>query len=186
MAVETAAIPKRLVDDVTYLWVAETVLRKHKRPLSARELVNYGLEDGLFPATGLSQTPQKSMQARISLDILHNDQSRFVRTSRGRFLLREHLGEATRDELSFENSKLSVYTANRRVPTDPKEFQAEGNRGLASGRSFGPTRSNQGTQGKTGIPANIIGFSSAATRRLARFAPHLRAPHRGSIFSRRL
>jgi predicted NUDIX family phosphoesterase/dephospho-CoA kinase len=122
MAVETAAIPKRLVDDVTYLWVAETVLQKHKRPLSARELVNYGLEDGLFPATGLSQTPQKSMQARLSLDILHNDQSRFVRTSRGRFLLREHLGEATRDELSFENSKLSVYTANRRVPTDPKEF----------------------------------------------------------------
>lgn len=105
------------MDEVTYLWVAEAVLGKHQRPLSARELVNYGLEDGLFPASGLSHTPQKSMQARLSLDILHNDQSPFVRTSRGRFFLKAQLGgngtEAT--------PPLSVYTAERRGPVAATE-----------------------------------------------------------------
>ncbi|MGS1097577.1 HTH domain-containing protein [Aquamicrobium terrae] len=106
------------MDDVTYLWVAETVLRKHKRPLNARALVNYGLEDGLFPAAGLSHTPQKSMQARLSIDILNNKASIFVRTSRGRFFLRELL------ELSEDSgtSGLKIYTAERHVPTPSAEM----------------------------------------------------------------
>jgi predicted NUDIX family phosphoesterase len=105
------------LDDVTYLWVAEAVLRKHKRPLKARELVNYGLEDGLFPAVGLSQTPQKSMQARLSLDILNNPQSPFVRTSRGRFFLKDFLPASPSDGPS-----LTVYTAERRIPSPATEM----------------------------------------------------------------
>jgi predicted NUDIX family phosphoesterase/dephospho-CoA kinase len=100
------------VEEVTYLWVAETVLTKHQRPLSARELVNYGLEDGLFPAAGLSHTPQKSMQARLSLDILNNKQSPFVRTSRGRFLLKSQLANNAKEAAL----PLAVYTAERRGP----------------------------------------------------------------------
>jgi predicted NUDIX family phosphoesterase len=100
------------VEDVTYLWVAETVLSNHKRPLSARELVNYGLEDGLFPATGLSHTPQKSMQARLSMDILDNPSSPFVRTRKGRFFLRALLEASSQ----ADSNNLSIYTAERRIP----------------------------------------------------------------------
>lgn len=104
------------MEEVTYLWVAETVLKKHKRPLSARELVNYGLEDGLFPKTGLSHTPQKSMQARLSMDILENPQSPFVRTSKGRFFLRELLPLPGQADNADGAHSLSVYTAERRAP----------------------------------------------------------------------
>lgn len=106
------------LEDVTYLWVAETVLRKHKRPLTARELVDYGLEDELFPASGLSNTPQKSMQARLSIDILYNESSSFVRTGRGRFYLRELLAQQRSDD----RAALEVYRAVRRVPIPSSEM----------------------------------------------------------------
>ncbi|WP_157179869.1 HTH domain-containing protein [Rhizobium sp. CCGE 510] len=106
------------MEDVTYLWVAETVLRKHKRPLTARALVDYGLEDELFPAVGLSHTPQKSMQARLSIDILNNENSPFVRTGRGRFFLREFLQPQGRDD----PKALKIYQAERRAPTPSAEM----------------------------------------------------------------
>lgn len=105
------------MEDVTYLWVAETVLKKHKRPLTARALVDYGLEDGLFPAAGLSRTPQKSMQARLSIDILNNEKSVFVRTGRGQFFLRELLAA----QKSSSPDALKVYQAERRVPVPSSE-----------------------------------------------------------------
>jgi predicted NUDIX family phosphoesterase len=105
------------LEDVTYLWVAETVLRKHKRPLTARALVDYGLEDELFPAAGLSNTPQKSMQARLSMDILNNEQSVFIRTGRGRFYLRELLERQDPDA----PGALRVYRAARRAPVPSTE-----------------------------------------------------------------
>ncbi|MRN48143.1 DNA mismatch repair protein MutT [Brucella sp. 10RB9214] len=86
--------------------------------LSLRALVNYGLEDELFPAAGLSRTPQKSMQARLSIDILNNDKSPFVRTSRGRFYLRELLAE----QQSNDPDALKVYRAERRVPVPSSEL----------------------------------------------------------------
>src|SRR5258706_8798588 len=76
----------------TYLWAAEVVLRAHKRPLRAPEIVSYAQEQGLFSGEMHSRTPQKSMQARLSLDILNRgEQSIFVRTGRGTFYLREFL-----------------------------------------------------------------------------------------------
>ena len=102
----------------TYLWVAETVLRKHRRPLRARELVNYGLEDALFSDQELSRTPQKSMQARLSMDILASPEgSSFVRTSRGQFYLRElltHPVPAGDGDMVGAAAPLSEYTAIRR------------------------------------------------------------------------
>lgn len=106
------------MEDVTYLWVAETVLRKHKRPLNARTLVDYGQEDGLFPASGLSHTPQKSMQARLSMDILNNDRSIFVRTAPGRFFLKELIATGG----SSQEPPLQIYHAERRTPAPSSEM----------------------------------------------------------------
>jgi predicted NUDIX family phosphoesterase/dephospho-CoA kinase len=101
---------QRANESATYLWIAETVLRKHGRPLKAREIVSFGIDDGLFADREISKTPQKSMQARLSIDILDKgSESKFLRTGRGLFLLREQL-LATQE-----------YTAVRRLPTPPSE-----------------------------------------------------------------
>jgi predicted NUDIX family phosphoesterase/dephospho-CoA kinase len=102
-------------ENATYLWVAETVLRKHGRPLKAREIVSFGIEDGLFADRELSKTPQKSMQARLSIDILDKGaDSKFLRTGRGLFFLRENL-------TAEKNSVPQEYTAIRRIPSPPSE-----------------------------------------------------------------
>jgi predicted NUDIX family phosphoesterase len=111
----------------TYLWAAEVVLRKHKRPLRAPEIVSYAQEQGLFSGEMHSRTPQKSMQARLSLDILNKgEQSVFVRTGRGMFYLREFLAESALvpliDDIGLGKSTRPVpYAAPRRVPLPATE-----------------------------------------------------------------
>jgi len=103
----------------TYLRVAEIVLGKSLVPLNAREIVDRGIEQGLFGDHVMSRTPQKSMQARLSMDILNREStSRFVRIARGRFTLRSSIAPSTEvigDEASTE------YVAERRVLRTPKE-----------------------------------------------------------------
>lgn len=78
-----------------YLRVAEAVLGGARSPLKAREIVERGIERGLFGDHVLGLTPEKSMQARLSLDIKHlRAASRFMRVARGRFLLRSQRSEA--------------------------------------------------------------------------------------------
>lgn len=110
----------RAAEHATYLWVAETVLRRHQRPLNARQIVTLGLDDGLFADQDISRTPQKSMQARLSIDILaKGNGSRFLRTGRGKFYLRDlYLKGAIKPG---EDSHLEEYTAIRHVPTAPSE-----------------------------------------------------------------
>jgi predicted NUDIX family phosphoesterase len=103
------------VESATYLWAAETVLRKHGRPLKEHEIVSFGIEDGLFADRQISRTPQKSMQARLSIDILEKGaESKFLRTGRGLFFLRDMLAGLSRSEAR-------EYTAIRRQPTPPSE-----------------------------------------------------------------
>jgi HB1, ASXL, restriction endonuclease HTH domain len=109
----------------TYLRVAEIVLASALSPLKAREIVERGIERGLFGDHGLSRTPEKSMQARLSMDILNRlDQSKFVRTERGRFTLRSkvfnrsQLGEVAQATNAVVTSE---YVAERRVLRTPKE-----------------------------------------------------------------
>jgi hypothetical protein len=54
--------------DQTYLRVAEIVLADALQPLKAREIVDRGIERGLFGDHVLTRTPEKSMQARLSTD----------------------------------------------------------------------------------------------------------------------
>jgi predicted NUDIX family phosphoesterase len=103
---------KTLADtgEATYLWVAETILRKVGRPLRAAELVARGLDDQLFDDQEISKTPQKSMQSRLSMEILRNGaESKFVRVAKGRFFLRDLLHKD-----GANDDGLEVYTAPRR------------------------------------------------------------------------
>lgn len=110
-------------DAQTYLRVAEMVLADALTPLKAREIVDRGIERGLFGDHALSRTPEKSMQARLSTDILNlQENSRFVRTGRGRFTLRSTLASAFQkgaDEAA--DDRTLEYIAERRVLRTPKE-----------------------------------------------------------------
>src|SRR5262249_45937994 len=111
----------------TYLWAAEVVLRKHKRPLRATEIASYAQEQGLFSGKMHSRTPQKSMQARLSLDILNRgEHSIFVRTGRGMFYLREFLADSApvpliEDVGLGKPTKPILYSAPRRAPLPATE-----------------------------------------------------------------
>jgi len=118
----------RMARDLRYLDVAERVLARHRRPLSSRDLVNLGIEDG-FVESWDSNTPQKSMQARLSIDILEKgEESRFIRTERGRFYLRHLLGlplSKNQDLLSIAEQPPNYarpFTTLRRTYPSPLEY----------------------------------------------------------------
>jgi predicted NUDIX family phosphoesterase len=105
----------------TYLRVAEIVLAKALTPLKAREIVDRGIEQGLFGDHVMSRTPEKSMQARLSIDILARAQSsRFARTSKGLFTLRSNLTENQGDDVDGNEGPVE-YLAERRILRTPKE-----------------------------------------------------------------
>ena len=110
-------------DNQTYLRVAEIVLSKALSPLKAREIVDRGIDQGLFGDHVMSRTPEKSMQARLSTDILTRaEQSRFARTSKGRFTLRSKLARKSFvREADAADQSGAEYHAERRILRTPKE-----------------------------------------------------------------
>ena len=73
-----------------YLSLAEDVLRRVRRPLSAHQILRSAYENGMAPPHLRGRTQHKTLGARLSEDILnYREASRFYRTAPGRFLLRE-------------------------------------------------------------------------------------------------
>lgn len=71
-----------------FLEVAYIILKREKKPLTPDELTQMAKEYGLLKSSG--KTPQHSMRARLSTDILRNkEKSVFKRTAAGTFALRE-------------------------------------------------------------------------------------------------
>lgn len=74
----------------SYLEIAEEVLRRVRRPLSALQILRAAYQSGIAPSHLRGRTQHKTLGARLSEDILHlRDSSKFYRTAPGRFLLRE-------------------------------------------------------------------------------------------------
>ncbi len=72
----------------SYLALAEHVLRAQKRALSALEILRIAYRDGIAPDHIHGQTQHKTLQARLSEDILrYRDGSKFYRPAPGRFFL---------------------------------------------------------------------------------------------------
>lgn len=70
----------------SFLDAAYRILREENRTLTAREIVSLAVQRGLLETSGA--TPWKTMNARLSTDILENkEQSRFMRADSGRFAL---------------------------------------------------------------------------------------------------
>lgn len=94
-----------------FLIVAEEVMRRTRRPLGPRELVSLGRKFGLFSDKLAGETPHQTMKAKLSVDIrTHGERSIFVRTSPGKFYLRDMLSSAQ-----------DVYIAQPLRPPPPQE-----------------------------------------------------------------
>ena len=79
-----------------YLQIAEEVLRTARRPLSARAILRQAYALGIAPHHLYGKTQHKTLQARLSEDILHRrDHSQFFRTKPGQFFLREFLTDSS-------------------------------------------------------------------------------------------
>lgn len=75
-----------------YLDIATRVLREARRPLPPREILRRGLTFGIVPSSLYGKTQHKTLQARLSEDILsRRERSAFFRTKPGYFFLREFL-----------------------------------------------------------------------------------------------
>ncbi|MFG1334107.1 winged helix-turn-helix domain-containing protein [Xanthobacter autotrophicus] len=74
----------------TYLDLAETVLRAARRPLPPRAILSAAYKAGIVPSHLFGKTQHKTLQARLSEDILRLKlDSRFYRTGPGMFFLSE-------------------------------------------------------------------------------------------------
>lgn len=74
----------------SYLSLAEDVLRRVRRPLSALQILRSAYESGVAPPHLRGRTQHKTLGARLSEDILRlREASRFYRTAPGRFFVHE-------------------------------------------------------------------------------------------------
>jgi hypothetical protein len=80
----------------TYLELAARILKVERRPLSPQAILTTAYRRGIVPPHLHGRTQHKTLQARISEDIVERrEHSLFFRTAPGRFFLREFLPDAT-------------------------------------------------------------------------------------------
>ena len=73
-----------------YLEIARIVLRAQGRPMGARSILAAAIKADILPKHLHGKTQQKTLQARLSEDILHaREASLFYRTEPGQFALKE-------------------------------------------------------------------------------------------------
>lgn len=105
----------------SYLDIAEQILAERKRPLSAKSILETAYELGVVPVHLHGQTQHKTLQARLSEDIVaFREQSRFFRTEPGKFFLRRFLT----DRSVPDKYRTPVATRRRVRQLIPKESLA--------------------------------------------------------------
>lgn len=78
----------------SYLDIARTVLQAARRPLSPKAMLDMAYEAGVVPSHLYGRTQHKTLQARLSEDILHHrETSAFYRTEPGQFALKTFLDD---------------------------------------------------------------------------------------------
>ncbi|MDO6758110.1 winged helix-turn-helix domain-containing protein [Phaeobacter inhibens] len=80
----------------SYLEIAEMVLAQRRRPMGPHAILREAYLLDLMPSHLHGETQHKTLQARLSEDILRSkERSRFVRTEPGKFFLRSLLSDET-------------------------------------------------------------------------------------------
>ena len=102
----------------SYLKIAADVLCVVRKPMSAKEIVGLAIERGMMPKHLYGKTPHKTMQARLSEDIVARQRaSAFFRTGAGEFFLR-----SLQSDKSVPSEHKQEYIAPRRKLQLPREY----------------------------------------------------------------
>jgi hypothetical protein len=106
-----------------YLQIAETVLRQMRRPMGPRAILNQAYMLDLVPAHLHGKTQHKTLQARISEDILvRRERSAFFRTGPGKFFLRECISDVSLPE-EFREPFIGKRRVRELTTTNALSFQ---------------------------------------------------------------
>jgi HB1, ASXL, restriction endonuclease HTH domain len=112
-----------------YLDIAETVLRVARRPLTPRAIMTAAFRAGIVPTHLFGKAQHKTLQARLSEDILRNKlESRFFRTDPGCFFLSEF-----RSDPEVPDEYKDPFHARRRTRDSAKESALALDRGFVLG-----------------------------------------------------
>lgn len=117
-----------------FLQVAYQLFQKFRQPMTSVELVDRGIQEGLFSDKRAGKTPHQTMKSKLSVHIRRNGtNSIFVRTAPGRYYLRElhsayiqkklplfDINEATTTEI-YDAEPLHVAPSRERVLVFPSE-----------------------------------------------------------------
>lgn len=79
----------------SYLEIALRVLRASRRPMSPAGMLDAAYAAGIVPKHLHGRTQVKTLQARLSEDVLYNSHSAFYRTEPGYFFLNEFVADPT-------------------------------------------------------------------------------------------
>lgn len=95
----------------SYLDIARTVLQAARRPMNAKAILEMAYTAGVVPSHLHGRTQHKTLQARLSEDILHHrDTSSFYRTEPGQFALKTFI-----DDPSIPDEWKIPFPARRRT-----------------------------------------------------------------------
>jgi hypothetical protein len=112
-----------------YLDIAEKVLRAARRPMTPRAIMKAAFSSGVVPSHLFGRAQHKTLQARLSEEILHNGlESRFFRTDPGYFFLSE-----LRSDPSIPNEYKDPFHARRRTRDLQKDCALAVDRSYALG-----------------------------------------------------
>ncbi|NDV86589.1 hypothetical protein GTW51_07735 [Aurantimonas aggregata] len=79
----------------SYLEIAQRVLRASRRPMSPAGILDSAYAAGIVPKRLYGRTQVKTLQARLSEDVLYSQHSAFFRTEPGYFFLNELVADPT-------------------------------------------------------------------------------------------
>lgn len=102
---------------------AQKILKNSDQPLSAKEITEIAIEDGLISTEG--KTPEATMAAQLYLDIKTGDKSKFKKIGKGKFSLKEQTESASSPLLLIENQNSLVKNSLMKKLLDMDSYQFE-------------------------------------------------------------
>lgn len=98
-----------LTGKISFRKAAEQILKTADEPLSAQEIAEQALQQGILSSEG--KTPEATMAAQLYVDIKENKKTKFKKVGKGKFTLKEQTVSSTSPLLLVENQNDLVKTA---------------------------------------------------------------------------
>jgi HJR/Mrr/RecB family endonuclease len=108
---------------VSFKQAALQILEKSEEPLTAKEITDIALQEGLVETDG--KTPEATMGAQLYVDIIKNKESPFLQVGRGKFTLKNQKDSVSSPLVIIENHNEKVKKEFKEMlhQMDPYQFE---------------------------------------------------------------